>query len=172
MSLLFFFITMNTNTEVVKKAKSPFAKKESDSQPLPDPTPKPKFPLGLLEKNGQHKKQWLGKRTREDAFGEEEEDSDLEDAQDSDASDEVSDVDMDEAPLQEEWLESALSSVLKEFTTLKSIMFASMVLAMSQLSTSRKTPPTISLTSLQETERLLETVAKYLSDTSKSSSEQ
>lgn len=153
---------MSTTNEVKTKAKSPFAKKESTLNSLPDlDNPKPTI---WLEKP-TNKNKWLGKRTREDAFGEEEAPP-SEEEKDSVAEESDSDAEMDEAS-QEESLELAISSVLKACTQLRSIMFASLCWAMSQPSASRKTTPSISLTSVQATEQLLEMVEKYLSGTSK-----
>lgn len=162
MTLITFISEMNTTTEAKSKPKSPFAKKESALQSLPTEL-EPGKPLIWLEKP-TNKNKWLGKRTREDAFGEEEAPP-SEEEKDS-VEEDHSDEEMDEAS-QEESLELAISSVLKACTQLRSIMFASLCWAMSQPSTSRKTTPSISLTSVQATEQLLEMVEKYLSGTSK-----
>lgn len=157
---------MNTTTEVKAKPKSPFAKKESDSQSLPTQN---KYPLGIIEKRPAYrvdKPEWLGKRKREEDSGESEEEAS--DQEEDLASEE--DVDMADQP-HDEFLESLMQSVLKAFTTLRSTMFASICLALSQRSTRQGTPHSISLTSLQETQQLLAMVDKYLSDTSKSTSE-
>lgn len=149
----------NDNT---KKKATPFAKKEITTvNPVEEEQPKPTF---FFENKLTGKKQWLGKRTREESFGvaseeehsgEAEEDSDLEDAS------------MDEADLPDESQESLVDCIQKEFTLLRSTMFVLILLQTSRNSKSAPSLPSISLDSLQAIQTKLEMVQKYLSDTSK-----
>jgi len=151
---------MSTTTDAKKKSLSPFAKKESLSE-----TAILEKPTVWLESKTSRKPKWQA--TKQEA--EEDVPSDLEeDGQDQDEdSEEPSDVEMDELPLDAESLELAVASIKKEFTQLRSIMFALICWEMSRTSASKGKPSSISLQSLQEAQQLVEMVAKYLSDTSK-----
>lgn len=150
---------MSTTTDLKKKTSSPFAKVES-------------IPAGAIPKKSNQffetanaKKKWqpMAEVVPEEGPSDSEEDG-LD--QDEDGS-ELSDQEMLDVEDQES-LVSAVDSLRKEFTQLKSIMFATFCLATSRTSAKSQPQLSISLESLQAHQALLEMVEKYLSDTSKS----
>lgn len=150
---------MNTTTEVKKKSTSPFAKVES-----PPAGAIPKKSNQFFE-NSLAKKKWQPLAVvheEEDLSGSEEDGLDQEEDSDQHSDEEMQDVDDQESVL------LAVDSLRKEFTQLKSIMFATFCLATSRTSTKSQPLPSISLESLQAHQTLLAMVEKYLSDTSKS----
>lgn len=148
----------NDNT---KKKASPFAKKEiTTANPVAEEQPKVVF----YHESKVKPNQWLGKRTREDAFGEVEEDEHSGEAEeDSD----LEDASMDDQESPEELQTSIVDSMRKEFIQLRSIMFAFLLQLTPRNSKSQTSLPSISLDLLQATQAKVEMVTKYLSDTSK-----